>query len=54
MKKVNICLGRFQPYTLGHYKMIEYGFKENGLSTVILMIQGFFIFKLEEVFSELL
>lgn len=40
MKKVNICLGRFQPYTLGHYKMIEYGFKENGLTTVILMIHN--------------
>ena len=40
MKKVNICLGRFQPFTLGHYKMIEYGFKENGLTTVILMIHN--------------
>ena len=40
MKKVNICLGRFQPYTLGHYKMVEYGFKENGLPTVMLMIHN--------------
>lgn len=38
MKKVNICLGRFMPFTKGHYKMIEYGLKHNGLPTIIFMI----------------
>lgn len=38
MQKVNICLGRFMPFTKGHYKMIEYGLKENNLPTVIFMI----------------
>lgn len=40
MKKVNICLGRFMPFTKGHYKMIEYGLKHNGLPTVIFMISN--------------
>lgn len=40
MKKVNICLGRFMPFTNGHYKMIEYGLKHNGLPTVIFMISN--------------
>ena len=40
MKKVNICLGRFMPFTKGHYKMIEYGLKQNGLPTVIFMISN--------------
>lgn len=40
MKKVNICLGRFMPFTKGHYKMIEYGLKYNGLPTVIFMISN--------------
>ena len=40
MKNVNICLGRFMPFTKGHYKMIEYGIKHNGLPTVIFMISN--------------
>ena len=40
MKKVNICLGRFMPFTKGHYKMIEYGLKQNGLPTVVFMISN--------------
>ena len=40
MKNVNICLGRFMPFTKGHYKMIEYGLKHNGLPTVIFMISN--------------
>ena len=40
MKKVTICLGRFMPFTKGHYKMIEYGLKQNGLPTVIFMISN--------------
>ena len=40
MKKVNICLGRFMPFTNGHYKMIEYGLKHNGLPTIIFMISN--------------
>ena len=40
MKKVNICLGRFMPFTKGHYKMIEYGLKHNDLPTVIFMISN--------------
>ena len=38
MKKVNICVGRFQPFTAGHYKCIEAARKANGLQTVICMI----------------
>ena len=40
MKHVNIILGRFQPFTKGHLKMIEEGYKENGLPTVILHISN--------------
>lgn len=39
-KKVNIFLGRFQPFTKGHLKVLELGYKENSLPTVILMIQN--------------
>ena len=35
-----MCLGRFMPFTKGHYKMIEYGLKHNGLPTVIFMISN--------------
>lgn len=38
MKKVNICLGRFQPFTAGHYKCVEAAWKEKHLPTVICMI----------------
>ena len=40
MKKVNICLDRFMPFTKGHYKMIEYGLKQNGLPTIVFMISN--------------
>lgn len=38
MKKVNICLGRFQPFTAGHYKCVEAAWKAKHLPTVICMI----------------
>ena len=40
MKKVNICVGRFQPITNGHLKMAEEGYKKNGLKCVMLMISN--------------
>lgn len=39
-KKVNIFLGRFQPFTKGHLKVLEIGYNENQLPTVVLMIQN--------------
>lgn len=38
--EVNVIVGRFQPFTDGHLKMIEEGYKENGLPTVILQISN--------------
>ena len=38
MKKVNIMIGRFQPFTKGHYKCIETAAKQKGIPTVIAMI----------------
>lgn len=38
MKKVNLVIGRFQPFTKGHYKCVEVAWKEKGLPTVICMI----------------
>ena len=38
MKHVNVIVGRFQPFTDGHFKMIAEGFNYNGLPTVILQI----------------
>lgn len=38
MEKVNITVGRFQPFTLGHMKCVEGPFKDKGLRTVICMI----------------
>lgn len=38
MNKCNVTVGRFQPFTLGHMKMVEAGLEENGLPTVILRI----------------
>lgn len=38
MIKVNILLGRFQPFTKGHLKMVETGYEKNGLKTVLLLI----------------
>jgi nicotinamide mononucleotide adenylyltransferase len=39
MKKVNICIGRFQPFTAGHYKCVEAAWKQKHLPTVICMIE---------------
>lgn len=38
MEKVNIIIGRFQPFTNGHLKCIEYGYHKNNYRTVILII----------------
>lgn len=38
MKKVNITIGRFQPFHKGHKLMLEEMYKENGLPTVIFYI----------------
>lgn len=38
MKKVNIVIGRFQPFTTGHYKCVEAAWNQKGLPTIICMI----------------
>ena len=38
MQKVNIVIGRFQPFTAGHYVCVETAKKLKGLTTVICMI----------------
>lgn len=38
MEKVNITIGRFQPFTLGHLKCVEGPYKDKGLKTIICMI----------------
>lgn len=38
MKRVNICLGRFQPFTAGHFKCIEAAWNIKHLPTVVCMI----------------
>lgn len=38
MKPVNIVLGRFQPFTIGHLKLAEYAYNEKGLQTVLVVI----------------
>lgn len=38
MKKVNITIGRFQPFTNGHMKCIEAAWKKLGVPTVVCMI----------------
>ena len=38
MKRVNIVVGRFQPFTAGHYVCVEIAKKLKGLPTVICMI----------------
>lgn len=40
MKKVNITVGRFQPFTKGHKKMIELMYSENGLPSAIFYIEN--------------
>jgi len=39
-KKVNIFVGRFQPFTLGHIKVLKKLHKANGLDVVILIVRG--------------
>lgn len=38
MQKVNIIIGRFQPFTYGHLKCIQNIYQEKHLKTVMLMI----------------
>lgn len=38
MNKCNVTIGRFQPFTEGHMKMLLAGYNENHLPTVILQI----------------
>lgn len=38
MKKVNIMIGRFQPFTKGHYKCVIEAAKQKDIPTVIAMI----------------
>lgn len=38
MQRVNIVIGRFQPFTAGHYKCVEAAMNKRGLPTVICMI----------------
>ena len=40
MKKVNMFVGRFQPFTLGHVKVFEKMYKENGLPVVVFLVRG--------------
>ena len=37
---VNMFVGRFQPFTLGHAKVIEHLHKQNGLPTVIFLVKS--------------
>ena len=37
--KVNILVGRFQPFTLGHLKCVQNIYKTRGLKTVLCMIE---------------
>ena len=39
-KPVNIFVGRFQPFTLGHVKVFEKMHKENGYPVVVYMVRG--------------
>lgn len=39
-KEVNMFVGRFQPFTLGHVKVIEHLHKQNGLPTVIFLVKA--------------
>lgn len=40
LKKVNMFVGRFQPFTLGHVKVFEKMYKENGLPVVVFLVRG--------------
>lgn len=37
-RKVNIMIGRFQPFTNGHMKCVEYAFEKLNIPTIIAMI----------------
>jgi len=37
---VNMFVGRFQPFTLGHAKVVEHLHKQNGLPTVIFLVKS--------------
>lgn len=39
MKRINIMIGRFQPFTKGHYKCVEEARKVKDVPTVICMIE---------------
>ena len=39
-KEVNMFVGRFQPFTLGHVKVVEHLHKQNGLPTVIFLVKA--------------
>jgi cytidyltransferase-like protein len=39
-KPVNMFVGRFQPFTLGHVKVFEKMYKENGLPVVVFLVRG--------------
>jgi cytidyltransferase-like protein len=50
--KVNIFVGRFQPFTLGHVKVFEQMHKENGLPCVVLLVRGKKVDKEKSPFDE--
>ena len=37
-KRINILIGRFQPFTKGHMKCVEYVYRNFDLPTMIIMI----------------
>lgn len=39
-KPVNIFVGRFQPFTLGHVKVFEQMYKKNGYPVVVYLVRG--------------
>ena len=39
MENVNILMGRFQPITVGHIKCAETAWKENGVKTILLVVE---------------
>lgn len=39
-EKVNMFVGRFQPFTLGHVKVLETIHKKNGLPVVVMIVRG--------------
>lgn len=38
-KRINVIIGKFQPFTLGHQKMIDALYKKNGLPVYILSVR---------------